>query len=82
MNPEKAIEEVATAIKHRTISKTHRWSIVYYYNRFTCVPSYVNVPPEIVITEFTEIMVQRGFTVEEWNDIQTNILELYKELES
>lgn len=80
MNPFEALEEVATAIKHRTVSTTHRWYIVYYYDRITCVPSYKEVPVEIIIGYFTETMVQRGFTVHEWFDIRTNITKLYKEL--
>lgn len=80
MNPESALLEVATAIKHRCISTTHRWHLVYYHDRICCVPSYEDVPPEIILGEFTEIMVQRGFTVREWFDIKTNITKLYEEL--
>lgn len=80
MNPEQLLKEVATAIKHRTISTTHRWHIVYYYNRITCVPSYVPVPPEIILSEFTEQQVQRGFTAGEWHDLKTKVTEFYKEL--
>ncbi len=80
MNPELQLNEVATAIKHRCISTTERWHIVYYHNRITCVPSYENVPPEIILAEFTEIMVERGFTVHEWHDIRNKIAWFYKEL--
>lgn len=80
MNPEKVLEEVATAIKHRTISYSFRWNIVYYHDRFCCVPTNVNVPPEIILGEFTEKMVQDGFTVAYWNQLKTNITKLYKEL--
>lgn len=80
MNPEPILEEVAIAIKHRTISTTHRWYIVYYHERITCVPSYVNVPPEIILHEFTEKMVQQGFSLTYWNQLTTNIIKLYEEL--
>lgn len=80
MNPEQLLKEVATAIKHRTISNTHRWHIVYYYNRITCVPSNINVPPEVVFFYFTEQMVDRGFTPEEWNTLKAKVTEFYKEL--
>lgn len=81
MNPEKVLEEVAIAIKHRCISNTHRWYCVYYYGRICCVPSHVNVPPEIILCEFTENMVQKGFSVIQWNQCKQNIIKLYKELE-
>lgn len=80
MNPEKLLEEIATAIKHRTISTTFRWHIVYYDTRICCVPSNKNVPPEIIVGYFTEQMVQRGFTANQWNDLKTKIVKFYKEL--
>lgn len=80
MNPEQLLDEVATAIKHRTISTTFKWYIVYYYDRITCVPTNVNVPPEIIISEFSEPQVQKGFTTHEWHDIKTQLTEFYKEL--
>lgn len=80
MNPEKLLEEVANAIKHRCISTTHRWSVVYYHNRICCVPSYENFPPEIFIAEFNEQMVQDGFTTLQWETLKQNIIEIYKEL--
>lgn len=80
MNPKQLLEEIAPAIKHRCISTSERWHIIYYYGRVVCVPSYENVPPEIVIGEFTEYQVQTGFTTEQWTDIKTNVIKLYKEL--
>ncbi len=80
MNPEQTLTEVATAIKHRTISATERWHIVYYHTRICCVPSYENVPPEIILGEFTEKMVQGGFTIHEWDQLKTNVTKLYEEL--
>jgi len=80
MNPEAILNEVATAIKHRTISTTERWHIVYYYHRITCVPSYIDVPPEIILAEVTENQVQDGFTVKHWNGLLTRITKIYKEL--
>lgn len=80
MNPELVLDEIATAIKHRCISTTDRWYIIYYYCRICCVPSYVDVPPEIVLGEFTGKMVDDGFTVVYWNQLKTNITKLYKEL--
>lgn len=80
MNPEQLLEEVATAIKHRGISTTERWHIVYYHDRVCCVPSYENVPPEIIIAEFTDQMVTDGFTVHQWHDIRLKITWFYKEL--
>lgn len=80
MNPELILNEVAIAIKHRCITDTCRWHIVYYHERICCVPSYQNVPPEIIMGKFTERMVNEGFSVVYWNQIKTNITELYKEL--
>lgn len=80
MNPEQLLEEVATAIKHRTISTTFKWYIVFYYDRITCVPTYVNVPVEIIIHTFTEKMVQDGFTPQQWQQLKTKATEFYKEL--
>lgn len=80
-NPERVLEAIATAIKHRTISTTHRWYIVYYHTRLTCVPSYVNVPPEIILHEFTNKMIDKGFSIAYWNHLKAKVIELYKELE-
>ncbi len=80
MNPEAQLDKVAIAIKHRCISTTERWHIVYYHDRICCVPSYENVPPEIILCVFTEHQVRTGFTTEQWNDLKTNITKLYKEL--
>lgn len=80
MNPEKLLDEVATAIKHRCISSTGRWHIVYYYDRVCCVPSHENVPPKIILGEFTAKDVQEGFSVNQWDRLKTKLVELYKEL--
>lgn len=80
MNPEIVLNEIATAIKYRTISTTHRWCIVYYYDRITCVPSNFDAPVEIILGEFTEKMVQKGFSVIYWNQLKANVIKLYKEL--
>lgn len=80
MNPEPVLDEIGIAIKHRCISTTKRWHIVYYHDRICCVPSYENVPPEIILGEFTEEMVQKGFTYTYWNQIKTNVFKLYEEL--
>ena len=79
-NPEQTLEEIAIAIKHRTISHTHRWKIIFYHERITCVPAYADVPSQIVLHEFTERMVHRGFTTTYWNQLKQNVIELYKEL--
>lgn len=81
MNPEKVLEEIAIAIKHRTISTIHRWNIVYYYGRITCVPTYVNVPEQIILHEFTEKMLNEGFSVVYWNQLKANVIKLYEELQ-
>lgn len=80
MNPEELLKEVTTAIKHRTISTTFKWHIVYYYNRITCVPTNVNVPDEIILDEFNEQMAQDGFSANQWAHLKTRIVEIYKEL--
>lgn len=80
-NPEQVLEEIAIAIKHRTISHTHRWKIVYYHTRLTCVPIEVEVPERIVLHEFTESMVHQGFSLAYWNHLKQNVIKLYKELE-
>jgi len=79
-NPEQILTEIAIAIKHRTISDSNRWKIIYYYKRITCVPSCAYVPPQIVLHEFTEKMVHRGFTTIYWNQLKQNVIKLYKEL--
>ncbi len=80
MNPELQFNEVATAIKHRCISTTEGWHVIYYRDRICCVPSYEDVPPEIILTVFTEHQVQTGFTTQHLNNLKTNIVKLYKEL--
>lgn len=81
-NPEVVLNEIAIAIKHRTISHTHRWKIIYYHTRLTCVPIEANVPDKIVLHEFTENMVNNGFSVTYWNQLKQNVIKLYKELKS
>lgn len=81
-NPERVLAEIALAIKYRTISHTHRWKIIFYHERITCVPAYADVPSQIVLHEFTERMTHRGFTTIYWNQLKTNVIKLYKELES
>lgn len=80
MNPEQLLEEIATAIKHRTISTTFKWHVVYYHYRVTCVPTYVNVPPEIILCEFSEKDVQQGLKKKSWTELSRRIVEIYKEL--
>lgn len=80
MNSEQLLKEVATAIKHRCISTTHRWHVICYAQRICCVPTYENVPPEIILTEFTENMAQEGFSIHQWNQLKTKLIKLYKEL--
>lgn len=78
-NPEQVLEEISIAIKHRTISHTHRWKIIFYDERLTCVPAYADVPEQIVLHEFTERMVHRGFSTIYWNQLKQNVIKLYKE---
>ncbi len=80
MNPEQLLDEVAAAIKHRCTSTSHRWHIIYYYDRIICVPSFQNVPREVILGMFTEQQVKTGFTTEQWADLKTNAVKLYKEL--
>ncbi len=80
MNPEQLLVEVAIAIRYRCISTTHRWHVIYYQDRITCVPSYENVPTEIILTVFTEHQIKAGFTDKHWDDIKTKVTEFYKEL--
>lgn len=80
MNPETVLDEIAIAIKHRTVSDTNRWHIVYFYDRITCVPSYTNVPPEVILGKFTEDMVSKGFSTSDWNQLKTNIIKIHKKL--
>ncbi len=79
-NPEIILNEIAIAIKHRTISDTHRWKIIYYYDRITCVPTYVSTPEQIILHEFTDKMAKDGFSTIYWNQCKTNVIKLYKEL--
>lgn len=81
-NPEKVLDEIANAIKHRTISTTQRWKIIYYHTRLTCVPTTFDVPNKIVLHEFTENMVNKGFSVTYWNQLKTNVIKLHEELVS
>jgi len=81
-NPEQVLQEISIAIKHRCISATHRWKIILYHERLTCVPSYTPVPEQITLHEFTERMVNNGFSVIYWNQLKQNVIKLYKELNS
>ncbi|GAH90107.1 unnamed protein product [marine sediment metagenome] len=80
MNPEKVLEEIAIAIKHRCPSTTLRWYIIWYYGRISCVPSNFDTPVKFVLGEFTERMVEEGFTVVYWNQLKTNITQFHKEI--
>lgn len=80
-NPEFILNEIAIAIKHRTISDTHRWKIIYYYTRITCVPTYVSTPNQIILHEFTEKMAIEGFSTIYWNQCKQNVIKLYRELQ-
>lgn len=79
-NPEEVLADIALAIKHRCYSKTGRWCIIFFHERICCVPTYENVPTEIILGEFTERMVLEGFTVVYWNQLKTNVIKLYREL--
>jgi len=79
-NPEQVLEEIAIAIKHRTISHSERWKIIYYRDRITCVPGYTDVPHQIILHEFTERMGQRGFSAIYWNQLKQNVTAFHKEL--
>ncbi len=80
-NPERVLTDIAIAIKHRTISYSHRWNIVYYHTRVTCVPTNVDVPSQIILHEFTDKMANDGFSAIYWNQLKANVIKLYKELE-
>ncbi len=80
MNPENVIEEVTAAIKHRTISNTLCWYIIFYHNRICCVPSNVSVPPEIILGYFTEDQAQAGFTTRDRDGINEYATHFFKEL--
>ncbi|MBA7574340.1 hypothetical protein ES708_16145 [subsurface metagenome] len=91
MNPDKTLEaledaikdickDITNAVKHRTISSTQCWHIVYYHGRICCVPTIFVVPPEIILGKFTDQEAQDGFTVYQWNQFKTQIALLYKEL--
>jgi len=80
MNPEPILVEVATAIKHRCISTTEKWLVVYYHTRICCVPSYVCVPPQIILCEFNEKEVSAGFDLKLWTQLSRRIVQLYKEV--
>lgn len=79
-NPERVLTEIAIAIKHRTISTSLRWKIIYYHTRLTCVPIESDVPEHIVLHTFSESMVNRGFTAIYWNQLKQNVVKFYKEL--
>lgn len=80
MNLEQVLKEVATAIKHRCISTSECWYVIYYRDRICCVPTYENVPTKIILARFTEQEVQGGFVLQKWSDLKTVITKLYKEL--
>lgn len=82
MNPEPLLDEVATAIKHRCISTTLRWNVVYYQDRICCVPTYENVPPEIILCQFDSMMIRDGFSIQQWNRLASKITKFYMELHS
>lgn len=81
-NPEKVLVDVANAVRHRPISITERWKIIYYHTRICCVPMTCACPDNIVLNLFTERMALDGFTAVYWHQTKLNIIALYKELES
>jgi len=80
MNPEEITENLKTAIKHRTISSTLCWNIVYYHNRICCVPSYQAIPPEIILGQFTEWQAENEFTPTDWDGLKEYAVHFFKEL--
>lgn len=81
-NPEKILTEIALAVKYRTISTNHRWYIIYYHTRITCVTTNMDVPNKIILHEFSEKMANVGFSQIYWNQLKQNVIKLYKELET
>jgi len=79
-NPEHVLNDIAIAIKHRCVSNSATWYIIYYHCRICCVPANVKVPPEVILHTFTEAMVQEGFSIVYWNQLKANVTKLYKEL--
>ncbi|GAH90283.1 unnamed protein product [marine sediment metagenome] len=80
MNPEQIIEDIEAAIKHRTITNTNRWYIIFYHNRICCVPTNASIPPEIILGQFTEAQAKNGFTTTDWNGIKEYAVHFFKEL--
>lgn len=80
MNPELILADIAIAIKHRTISTTHKWHIVFFEQRICCVPAYWAVPDNTILGTFSEQQTIDGFTVHEWENLKTRFIEISKEL--
>ncbi|GAH33206.1 unnamed protein product [marine sediment metagenome] len=80
MNPEQIIEDIDAAVKHRCVSNSATWYIIYYHDRICCVPSNAKVPPEIILGQFTEDQAQAGFTTRERDGINEYAVHFFKEL--
>lgn len=82
MNPELVLTDIATAIKHRTISDTFMWHIVFYHDRITCIPTYIDVPDEIILGTLSEQQALDGLPTLEWENLKTRVTKIYKELKA
>ncbi|MBA7668458.1 hypothetical protein ES703_76570 [subsurface metagenome] len=80
MNPEQIIEDIETAIKHRCVSNSATWYIIFYHDRICCVPPSAQVPPEIILGQFTEGQASNGFTTTDWNGLKEYAVRFFKEL--
>ncbi len=80
MNPEQILEGIESSIKHRCVSTSDTWYIIFYHNRICCVPTSAKVPPEIILGQFTENQAKNGFTPTDRSGINEYALHFFKEL--
>jgi len=80
MTDNEIIEMVTSAIKHRCVSNSATWYIIYYHRRICCVPTSVKVPPEIILGQFTEDQAENEFTPTDWDGLKEYAVHFFKEL--
>jgi len=73
MNPEHLLNDVERAIANRPPSHRKRYHLVWANRQIQCIPSGDPRPREISFGTFHVDHLTKGFTSQQWNQLQTAI---------
>ena len=73
MNPEQKLNAVEYAIEHRPHSEKKSCSIVWREGRVLCVPNCLMKANDIILWAGLSTTLERGLTIQEWNEIRDKI---------